>query len=149
MGKTIALDINGNPNVGLYAYASDNFCLIGKGIPDEDKEKFAKALDVPLIDFEVGNSSQVGVYAAGNSSIVLFPDLIKESEKKILDDNDINYAVIETKESALGNNLVISDNYFYYNPSMEKEAIKQIKEATGLEWRAFRVRRLGSCRINC
>lgn len=130
MGKTIAWEIQGSPNVGLFAYATDSYCLIGKALTEGDYKTFEKALEVPLMPFTVGGSSQVGVYVAGNSNMLLVPSSIEAKEIAILEKYEIAYTVLDTKESALGNNIICNDNYFFCHPDM-KASIKDIEKALG------------------
>lgn len=127
------LDVFGSPNVGIFAYATDEYCLIGKGLPDEAVEAYTKALDVPIHEITIGNSQQVGLYLNGNSTCLLVPSLITEAEEKALNELGIKYEVIETKQTALGNNLIVNDNYFFYMEDFEKSAVDKIKSALGVK----------------
>lgn len=140
MGKTKALEIYGNSNVGLFAYATDEYGIIGKSLPDEVKDTFTKALDVPFHELTIGGSQQVGVYLNGNSTCLLVPSIIYEYEKDTLDTMGITYVVIHTKNTALGNNLIIGDDAFFYMPDFEDEAIKEIEQALGLKGKPLHVK---------
>jgi translation initiation factor 6 len=133
MGKTKTLEIHGSSNIGIYAYANDKFCLIGKGFTEEQKETFQKALDVPIHEITIARSSQVGAYITGNSRIILVPAIITEAEKAQLDKLGIKYAVIETKLTALGNNVFANDHYMFHNTHFEAKAIQDMKDALGVE----------------
>ena len=127
MGKTKALEINGSSNIGLFAYATDEYCLIGKGLPEETIKTFKIALDVPIYEITIGESQQIGAYVNGNSKCLLVPNIITEKEKKSLDKLGIKYAIIETINTALGNDLIIGENYFFYIPEFEKKAVEMIQ----------------------
>ena len=127
------LDVDGSPNVGLYAYATDDYCLIGRGLADEVMDGFKKAFDVPLIEFTLGGSQQVGAYLNGNSKKLLVPSLITEHEIEILKENNIEFEIIETIHTALGNDLIIGETYFFYMPEMEKETVDKIKSILGID----------------
>lgn len=127
------MDVFGSPNVGIFAYATDEYCLVGKGIPDEARDAFVRALDVPVYDISIGGSQQIGLYLAGNTSCLLVPSLITEAEMKSLDDLKIKFKVIETKQTALGNNLIINDNYFFYTEEFEASAVKEMSSALGVD----------------
>lgn len=133
MGKTIAWEIQGSSNIGLFAYATDSYCLIGKSFTDKDKNTFTRALDVPLIELSIGGSSQIGAYVTGNSQGIVVPSSIRPSEEEVLKKNNIPYFIIQTNETALGNNLVVNDNYFFYHPDFESSAAKQVSEALKIE----------------
>jgi translation initiation factor 6 len=140
MGKTKVLDINGNPIVGVFAYANDKFCLVGRSVSSDRKEVFNKALDVPVFDFTIAGSSQVGVFITGNSKKILVPSIITENEIAVLKSHNIDFAIIDTKLTALGNNLIVNDHYFFYNPEFEAKAVNEIKEALGLDGEPLAIR---------
>ena len=50
---------------------------------------------------------------------------ILRTEKEVLDKLGINYKVIETKDTALGNNLLVGENYFFCNPDFD--ALDEVK----------------------
>jgi len=131
MGKTKTLEIYGSSNVGLYGYTNDHFCLIGKGLTEEIIKTFTKALDVPVYEITIGGSQQIGVYIKGNNKKTLVSSLILPKEEEILKELNIDYAIIDTKNTALGNNLIVGENHFFYTPEMESSAIKQIEKALG------------------
>lgn len=131
MGRTIALEIEGSSNIGLYAYATDEYCLVGKTLTDEQMHAFERALEVPVHAVSIGGSNQVGVYLNGNSKILLIPDILNDAEKMVLDNLKINYAIIDTKDTALGNNLLVGEKYFFCNPGFDN--MKALKEALGFE----------------
>jgi translation initiation factor 6 len=120
------LKIKGSSNIGLYAYANDQFCLVGKDVVSI--EAF-KVLQVPIHQITIGGSSQVGIFIAGNSKGIVVPEVITESEADMLKELGISYTIIETKHTALGNNLIVNDNHCFYNPELEKTAVKEICKA--------------------
>lgn len=128
-----ALDIFGSPNVGLYAYTTDEYCLVGKELHSEHISVFEKQLQVPVHQITIGGSSQIGAFVNGNSKILLVPDSIRDSEIAELKKLGISFEIIHTTLTALGNNLIVNDNYFFYNPDFEKDAIAEISKALGLQ----------------
>lgn len=132
MGKTIALEINGSSQVGLFAYATDSYALIGQTLPEEVKKAFERALEVPLIEFTVAGSAQVGAYLAGTEDMLLVPDIVTPKEIAVLDENNIKHTIIETKHTALGNNIIINENYCFYIKDFETHAVKQITDTLAI-----------------
>ena len=134
-----ALDIFGSPNIGLYAYATDSYCLAGKELGSEHIKILEKELKVPVHQITIGGSSQVGVFLSGNSTMLLVPDIITEQESNLLEELQIAHTKIKTIHTALGNNLIITDTYGFYNPEFEKEAIQTIKTATNIPLEALKL----------
>ena len=60
---------------------------------------------------------------------MLVPSIAFDRELKVLDKLGINYAVIDTDHTALGNNIIVNENVALINPDFEDNARKQIEEA--------------------
>ena len=41
-------NFHGNPNVGLYGFANDKYCLLGKEVPQHQAQEIAKALGLSI-----------------------------------------------------------------------------------------------------
>ena len=87
-------DVHSNPNIGLYCYATDKYCIIGSDVPDNLSVKIGDTLQVPVIRMSVANSSLVGVFLAGNSKMLLVPEIIRPNELKVLDAAKIKYTIL-------------------------------------------------------
>lgn len=133
MGKTVVLDIQGSPNVGLFCYVTDTYCLLGRGLPEEVKKSCEKAFDVPVHEISIAESAQIGAFVTGNSKGIVVPSSITPSEAAKLDELKITYTIIDTKFSALGNNVVVNDSYMFYIPEMEATAVQAISKALGVK----------------
>ena len=86
-------------------------------------------LKVPVHRVTLAGTSLVGVFTAGNSNCLLLPPICFEEELEALDKLGIKYEVIQTKLTAIGNNILANDNGALINPDFEASAVKQIKEA--------------------
>jgi len=144
----LKMDFNGNPNVGLYAYANDEFCLVGKDISVESAKKISKVLGVPVHRITMCGTSLIGVFVAGNSRCILVPSIAFEEELAVLDKLKIKYKVFETKLTALGNNILVNDKGCIVNPEFSKEERAVISEALGVDAKKGRISGLdivGAC----
>ena len=119
-------DFNGNPNVGLYGFATDKYCLVGKGLNKKVVEEIKEVLNVPVYDITINNSHLVGVYCSGDENILFVPEIIKEHEEQELRKLKIDYKIIKSNFSALGNNLVVKDGICLANPEFEGDIDKQL-----------------------
>jgi len=129
----LKMDFNGNPNIGLYAYANEKFCLVGKDISAENAKKIAKVLGVPVHRITMCGTSLIGVFVTGNSKCILVPSIAFEEELAVLDKLKIDYKVLETKLTALGNNILVNDKGCLVNPDFSKEERAKISEAFGVD----------------
>ncbi|MEA3430945.1 MAG: translation initiation factor IF-6 [Nanoarchaeota archaeon] len=120
---------HGNPNVGLYAFCNDKFCLIGKEVQEKTAKEIEKVLKVPVHRITIAGTSLIGVFVAGNNKRILLPEIVFEKELKVLDDLGIDYKIIKTKLTALGNNILCNDTGALANPDFSAETKKRIREA--------------------
>ena len=113
------LTIHGNQNAGLFIFANDKFCLIGKDVEEDDEKTIAEVLDVPTYRVSIAGSSLLGVFVAGNNKGIIAPNIILDTEKeelmKICKQHDVKFTILNTTLTALGNviacNNVAVDDY--------------------------------------
>lgn len=122
-------DIHGNPNVGLYGFANDHFCLLGEQVPDTIAKQIGDVLQVPVHKIQLCGTSLIGVFCAGNNKQIIIPDISFDHERKILEDLKIPFTVIKTKYTALGNNLICNDHGCLASQLFSAENKKRIREA--------------------
>lgn len=126
-------NINGNPNVGLYGYCNDKYCLLGLDVSRKKAREIEKILKVPVHRLNIAGTSLVGVFCAGNNSCLLLPNIVFEDELKQLDKLKIKYKVIDTKLTALGNNVLCNDNGAFVNPNFSAVQKKKIRQALNVK----------------
>lgn len=107
-----------NPNIGLFCYTNDKYCLVPHGFPK--KLKFEEVLKVPVYELRAAGTSLLGVFFAGNNDVLLVPNIMFESELKELERFKIKYSIIDSELTALGNNLLIGKSCIA-NPEYSKE----------------------------
>lgn len=129
MTHILQASFHGNPNVGLYAFCNDKFCLLGKEVPEEVAVKISEVLKVPVHRITVAGTSLIGAFVAGNNKMILLPEIVFESELRKLDELGIKYTIIETKLTALGNNILCNDTGALVNPEFSAFTKKRIREA--------------------
>jgi len=125
-------NFHGNPNVGLYGFANDEYCLLGRDISHELAKEIEKVLHVPVHQVSICGTSLVGAFCAGNSHMLLVPGIAFHHELDILERLNIKYKVIKTKLTALGNNLLCNDLGCLANPEFSADTKKEIRQALGV-----------------
>lgn len=125
-------NFNGNPNVGLYGYCTDKYCLLGKEVPEYEAKQVSEVLGVPVHQITMCGTSLIGVFVTGNSKILLVPDIAFDYELKELDALGINYAVIKCRATALGNNILCNDSGCIVNSEFSSDQKKVIRQALGV-----------------
>ncbi|HLD19277.1 MAG TPA: translation initiation factor IF-6 [Candidatus Nanoarchaeia archaeon] len=124
---------HGNPNIGLYGFATDAYCLLGREVPSHIAEQIGKTLEVPVLQMSIAGTSMIGVFVAGNSKGIIVPEIAYESELKILHQHKIKYTVINSELTALGNNIVVNDKIGFVNPEYSKKSIEVMEKALGVK----------------
>lgn len=124
---------NSNPNVGLYGYVNDKYCLIGSEVPEKLYKKIEEILDVKVIPITIAGTSLIGVFVNGNSKKLLVPNIIFPHERAILERNKISYTIINTKYTCLGNNMIITEKGGIISNDYGVKEIKQLNESLGFD----------------
>jgi translation initiation factor 6 len=139
----LTANINGNPNIGLYCFATDSYCIAGREVPLHTVEGLKKALKVPVLHTNICGTSLVGAFCAGNSSCLILPAIVFDTELKVLEKHSIPYEIIETKLTALGNNLLCNDNGCLANPEFSADQKKRIRQALDVSLKPGTIAGLG------
>ena len=132
-------DFNGNPNVGLYGFATDSYCLLSTDMDKRTVAKVEKVLKVPVHQLNICGTSLVGVFLVGNSDCLLVPSIVFDSELKKLDSFKIKYKVIKTDHTALGNNILCNDVGCLVSQSFSVDEKKHIEHALGVPVHAVKI----------
>jgi translation initiation factor 6 len=138
----IVTDFNGNPNIGLYGYANDKYCLLGSDVPDSLVPKISEVLDVKVIRMNLAGTSLLGVFLTGNNKCLLVPNIAFEQELDILNKNKIKYKIINTKLTCLGNNIICTDKGCLVSSEYGEREIKQITDALKIDVKRAKIANL-------
>jgi translation initiation factor 6 len=126
-------NFNGDPNIGLFGRATDNYCILGMEINPEIKKSIAKTLEVDVNMCTLAGTELLGIFCSGNKNGLIVTKLAEKAEiaklKKML---GINVTVIESRETALGNLILCNDNGCMISPTLQKYK-KQIADTLGCE----------------
>lgn len=117
----------GDPNIGFNATVTPEYAIY----PPEFKRKDFFDKENALETF-VGRTRLVGLFTAGNSNCLLLPQNVTDRERSKLEDSDIPFKVLDTRENALGNLILANDKGALISPQLKghKEAIE---EALGVD----------------
>ncbi len=129
----LVTNFNSNPNLGLYAFATDKYCLIGTEVPEKLLPEIEEVLDVPIIKISIAGTSLLGVFLNGNNKCLLVPKIAFPNELEELDRHKIKYKLIDTKLTCLGNNMICNDKGCVVSEEYGEREIKAIKEALKID----------------
>lgn len=122
----LTLNARGNQNIGLYAYATDTYCLIGPEL-QEHKQEIQDVLQVPVHIHTIAGTGLLGVFLAGNDNTLLVPQIAFDHEVESLQKH-AHVKVFDTRHTALGNNLVLNNYGCLVGPMFSEEEHKQLAE---------------------
>ena len=122
----------GNPNVGLYVFATETTCLVGPEVSDTDCEALGRVFEVPIHRATIAGTGLLGVFLAGNNRTVLVPSIATKRELDNLTKAGLQCAVIETDLTALGNNILVNDKGCLVSPEYSPAERTAISRALGM-----------------
>ncbi len=137
-------NFNSNPNVGLYGYCNNSYCLMGREVPEARVKEVERVLGVPVHQVTICGTSLIGVFVAGNSRKLLVPEIAFEYELKKLDHLKVDYEVIKCRATALGNNILCNDSGCLANPEFSADQKKRIRQALGVALKPGNIAGLGT-----
>jgi len=133
-------NIREDPNIGLYGFATDKYCLLGRKAGVEKtlnvREKISTAYTIELS----------GIFITGNSSGIMAPESIEDEEKEKLE-KITEVLFIDTNFTALGNLCVMNDSGILISGLLRKHK-NEIEKFFGLKTETATVARskvIGTC----
>lgn len=131
------MDFNGNPNIGLYCYANNDYCLVPNNFPEKLVRKIEKALNVNVYRTNIAGTPLLGVFLSGNDNLLLIPKITFKREIENLKNFKIKYHILDSELTALGNNILISNKTIIINPDYSKKIEKELSKLFDLEVKKF------------
>ncbi len=124
------LSIRGNPMIGLYIAASEEFAVLGVR-DDAVAETLKEVLDVEVVVTSVAGSELAGAMVAANSSGIVVCHHVLGREIRELEKVADVY-VVETNMTCLGNVVCLNDRGAVIHPEAD-EKIERAVERLGVE----------------
>ncbi len=123
-----------NPNIGLFMFATDVFCLVPDYVREKDVEEVAEILGVDVIPTRVAGTSLIGAFVSGNSKGVIVPWIVREEEVRNLKEHGIEVFVVKDRVTALGNLVAANDRGALISQSISMRAAKEIAEFLDVDY---------------
>ncbi|ABU81471.1 translation initiation factor IF-6 [Ignicoccus hospitalis] len=128
----VPISIFGNPNIGVYMFANDDFALIPPGVKEDVVKKVESALKVTVVEAKVADSTLLGLFVNGNNHALVVPSIIKEYELENLKrELDLPIKVVYSKLTAMGNVILCNDKFALFHPEMSNW-VKDVTEVLGV-----------------
>jgi len=122
------ISFNGNPNIGLYGLATDDYCLVSPDVSNSTISKMKEILKVPVYKIYIAGTELVGALCVANSNVLLVPEITRDEEIDVLERHGVNYKIINTKMTALGNNILLRDDVAMINLNYDNDVVDQLKK---------------------
>ncbi len=98
-------DYLGDINLGFHGVVTSSYAVLA---PKFSRKEF---FDVDeLVEMRVSNTDLLGLFMAGNSNGLLVPDIVSEHEISFLEEKGVEYKVVNSNLTALGNLVLVNDN---------------------------------------
>jgi translation initiation factor 6 len=129
------LSIQGSPNVGIYALATDHYILAPPRISVSKARVLEETLKAQVVKTSLAGTILLGVYAAANSNGIVLPAIVTEEEVETITAVSGNVVQVESRRNAFGNLILANDHgAIVAEPlSREKEAMRRIRDALGVD----------------
>lgn len=108
--------VRGDPNIGLYGFATDRYAFFGADPENRAKE----ILGVKIVASTAMHTDFAGMFAAGNSSGIVVPEILEEYELPRIRRHFKDVLILETKYTALGNLILLNDKGIIISPLLRK-----------------------------
>lgn len=127
------LNFESNPNIGLFAFATDKFCMASRFIRNKDARIIGDMLNVPVYRMSVLQTGFLGLFAAGNSRGVVVSDKLYAEEISEMRKN-VPVLALEAKPTAIGNLMLVNDRGCIISEELRNHA-NEIQNFLGVETR--------------
>lgn len=122
----------GGENLGFNAVVTNEYILVP---PNFKKKDF---FDLDTVESRIGKTNLVGLFSAGNSKGLLVPRELSEIERENLENSDIDFQVLESRNNALGNLILCNDKGAVISPKLE-EFKEEIEDALDVNAKVGRI----------
>lgn len=125
-------EINGNPYVGVYCAASEDYAILPEGVEQKIVRDVERVLRVRAIVTNIAGATIVGSLVAMNSKGVVVTNLAEKHELARLP-KSLRVGMMEEKLNAAGNNILANDRAALVHPSASNHALRMIEDVLDVE----------------
>jgi len=130
----IRFNIMGSPNIGIYSLATDAFAILPTRIPSRKIARVEKALNVTVLNLDLGYSRLVGVLVAANSNGMVLPHYISDEEVHFLKTKlNINVERVASNKTSFGNLVLTNDKGALAAPTLAQPEKRILRDALDVD----------------
>jgi translation initiation factor 6 len=132
----------GNESIGFHATVTASQAIYP---PEFKRKSFFDAEN--SAETYINRTRLVGLFTAGNSNCILIPKETTERERKKLEENGVEFKVLESPDNALGNLILCNDSGAFISEkiSHKKEKIKDALEVPVTTGKIAGIKNPGVC----
>lgn len=123
---------NGNPYIGVYCVASNDYAFISRDIEDSLLRTIEKSLSVQCIRFSVSSATIVGSLTAMNSNGVVLSNFASDDEIALVP-KGLRVARMQDRYNAAGNNILVTDTAALVHPGVSGNTLRELGDVFGVE----------------
>ncbi|MEL9940116.1 MAG: translation initiation factor IF-6 [Ignisphaera sp.] len=124
----------GNPNVGIYVFATDRYALIPFDADEKFSNLISRVLQVPVIKASIADTGLLGIFVVGNNKGLLLPQLVKDWELRLIKSSiDLSIGVVKSRYTALGNICLVNDRAALIHPEAYDDLKKIVVDVLDVE----------------
>jgi translation initiation factor 6 len=127
MPHIVTANYNANPNLGLFCYATDKYCLVPRDLQSRIKKEIEEALKVPVHEMTAAGTTLLGIFFNGTDDVLLVPKIMFDHELEELKRLKIDYRIVDSELTALGNNMLVGKHACIASPEYDKETLKDLE----------------------
>ncbi len=122
----------GNSFLGAFGCATEELVFLGN--PQEKlKAACENFLKAQAVELSVNDSELVGIFVAANSKGAVFPEFVSQEEQRRVKEAGLNTLALNSRLTAIGNNIATNDRIALANPDLDAESVKLISDCLGVE----------------
>ncbi len=124
-------NFDGDPNLGLYGFATDKYCFIGL---ERYSHKLKEALKAHVYAFPLFNMDLIRIFATGNASGIIIPKILEDFDPDAVEKMKGHFEVlaIGSRFTSVGNLVLMNDNGIILSPLLKKHK-KEINKFFGID----------------
>ena len=127
------IDIVGNPNIGVFIQATDDFVIVPYNLIDEKVKLVEEILEVPAVKSSISGSSLIGSLSVANSNGIVVSPHVLDREVKQFEDLGLEVAAIVGNYTAMGNIVAANDSGAIASPFLSEDAINVLENTLDVD----------------
>jgi translation initiation factor 6 len=118
----------GNPNIGLFAFATDKICLVPKDASPTFVKNCSDVFNVKVEKVSIAGTSLIGIFCNGFENNILVPKITFDYEVTHLKKLGLNVIILDSDFTAFGNNMIMNDKIAVIGKDYDIKMANQLKK---------------------